>query len=227
MANDVEVRYESSGQEIKLNPAIVRNYLTNGNEDVSQQEVMMFISLCKYQQLNPFLKEAYLVKFKGAPAQIITSKEAYMKRAFNSKNFDGIEAGIIVLRDSAIVELEGSFKLDSDKLLGGWAKVYVKDKKVPYTSKISIEEFSKGQSTWKSMPATMIRKTAMVQALREAFPETLGGLYIAEEQGVDETNSSIDLTKNSEIIEANFTEEVENITGNENGENDTVIDPEF
>ena len=74
------------------------------------------------------------------------------------------------------------------------------------------------------MPATMIRKTAMVQALREAFPETLGGLYIAEEQGVDETNSSIDLTKNAEIIEANFTEE--DIAENENREN-TIIDPEF
>ena len=32
----------------------------------------------------------------------------------------------------------------------------------------------------------MIRKVAQVQALRESFPEDLGGLYTAEEQGYEE-----------------------------------------
>ncbi len=32
----------------------------------------------------------------------------------------------------------------------------------------------------------MIRKVALVQALREAFPGTLGGMYVAEERGIDE-----------------------------------------
>ena len=37
----------------------------------------------------------------------------------------------------------------------------------------------------------MIRKVAQVQALREAFPDTLGGLYTADEQGVDEPTDMI------------------------------------
>ena len=44
---------------------------------------------------------------------------------------------------------------------------------------------------WSSKPATMIRKVAQVQALREAFPDTLGGLYTADEQGVDEPTDMI------------------------------------
>ena len=39
---------------------------------------------------------------------------------------------------------------------------------------------------WTKRPATMIRKVALVQALREAFPETLGAMYAAEEFGAVE-----------------------------------------
>ena len=41
-------------------------------------------------------------------------------------------------------------------------------------------------SQWSKKPATMIRKVAQVQALREAFPSNLAGLYTAEEQGQEE-----------------------------------------
>ncbi|MCG3056170.1 recombinase RecT, partial [Escherichia coli] len=96
MAKSVE--FEVNGESVKLSGATVKNYLVRGNDTVSEQEIVMFINLCKYQKLNPFLNEAYLVKFKGAPAQIITSKEAFMKRAEANENFDGLEAGIIVER---------------------------------------------------------------------------------------------------------------------------------
>lgn len=176
-----EVNYLVNGEEVKLTGSTVKNYLTRGNDNVSDQEVVMFINLCRYQKLNPFLNEAYLVKFKGAPAQIITSKEAYMKKAERTKDFNGMRAGIIVQRGDEIVELEGSFCLPTDKLLGGWCQVFKKDRKMPYVVKLNFDEYNKGQSTWKSMPKTMIRKVAIVQALREAFPEDLGALYTEDE----------------------------------------------
>lgn len=186
MANDLmarEVKFEVNGEEVKLTGNTVKQYLTSGNDAVTDQEVVMFINLCKYQKLNPFLKEAYLVKFKGSPANIITSKEAYMKKAERAKGFEGFEAGIIIERNGEILEVEGSFALKTDKLLGGWCKAYKKDRSKPYVAKIGIDEYDKGQSTWKKMPKTMIRKTAIVQALREAFPEDLGALYVEEEAG--------------------------------------------
>lgn len=180
------VSYQVNGQEVNLTGGMVKSYLTRGNETVTDQEIVMFINLCRYQKLNPFLNEAYLVKFKGAPAQIITSKEAYMKRAFEHPKFDGLKAGIIIKRGDEVMELEGSFSLPGDILLGGWAEVYVKDKSHPYVTKINVEEYSKGQATWKAMPKTMIRKTALVHALREAFPENLGTLY-TDDEGIDKT----------------------------------------
>lgn len=208
------VVYEVNGQEVKLTGKMVKNYLTRGNDDVSEQEIVMFINLCRYQKLNPFLNEAYLVKFKGAPAQLITSKEAYMKRAFEHPKFDGIRAGIIVQRGEETLELEGSFSLPGDILLGGWAEVYVKDKKYPYVTKINLEEFNKGQATWKNMPKTMIRKTALVQALREAFPDNLGAMYTEEEQAVVREVSETEVEV-AEEIEANANKEIIDIPDEE------------
>lgn len=177
-----EASFIVNGEEVKLSGATVKNYLTRGNDSVSDQEIVMFINLCKYQKLNPFLNEAYIVKFKGSPAQIITSKEAYMKKAERNADYDGFRAGLIVLRNNEVCEIEGAFSLKGDQLLGAWAEVYKKNKKFPYVSKINFEEYNKGKSTWESKPKTMIRKVALVQALREAFPEDLGALYIEEEQ---------------------------------------------
>lgn len=184
MANlmEIENKFVVNGDEVKLTGSIVKNYLTRGNEVVSDQEVVMFINLCKYQKLNPFLNEAYLVKFKGSPAQIITSKEAYMKKAERNEDYEGFKAGLIVQRDNEVTEIEGSFALKTDTVLGGWAEVYKKNRKFPYVAKVNLDEYNKGQSTWNQKPKTMIRKVAIVQALREAFPEDLGAMYVEEEQ---------------------------------------------
>lgn len=177
-----EMVFLTNGEEMRLTGTMVKNYLTRGNGKVTDQETVMFMNLCKYQKLNPFLNEAYLVKFGEQPAQIITSKEAYMKRAENHPQYDGMKAGIIVQRGDEVVEVEGSFTLKDDILLGGWAEIWRKERKYPFVAKVSLDEYNKGQSTWKQMPKTMIRKTAIVQALREAFPTDLGGIYTEEEE---------------------------------------------
>ena len=66
-------------------------------------------------------------------------------------------------------------------MLGGWAEVSRKDRDIPVRVELSMKEFSKNQSTWRTMPATMIRKTAIVNALRETFPDTLGGMYTEDD----------------------------------------------
>jgi phage recombination protein Bet len=151
----------------------------------------MFINLCRYQKLNPFLNEAYLVKFGDQPAQIITSKEAFMKRAEAHPKYQGFEAGIIVERNGELVEVEGAVKLPNDKLIGGWAKVYRSDRKVPTTVRVSFDEFNKGQATWKQMPLNMIRKSAIVNAQREAFPDTVGALYTEDDAGVNNSHEHV------------------------------------
>lgn len=178
--------YTLEGGQV-LTADTVRNYLTSGNGKVSDQEVLMFIELCKAQNLNPFVRDAYLVKMGDSyPAQIIVGKDVFIKRASEHPNFNGMRAGIVVLdKNGQMQEREGALKLSGEELVGGWCEVYVKDMKFPIKSTVSLEEYSKSQATWKQMPCVMIRKCAIVTALREAFPEDLQGLYDASEMGVD------------------------------------------
>lgn len=178
-----KVTYQVAGQDVTLSYRIVKDFLTKGNGAVTDQDMTQFISICKYNQLNPFLNEAYLVKFGQQPAQMIVSKEALMKRAEECPTYEGIQAGIIVIRNKEVIELEGCFKLPEDTLAGGWAKVHRSDRKFPIVSRVSLSEYDKGQSIWNDKKSTMISKVAKVQALREAFPTQLGAMYTAEEQG--------------------------------------------
>lgn len=190
------VIYQSAGNEVMLSYEIVRNYLVRGNGQVLDSDIVQFISLCRYNQLNPFLNEAYLVKFGTTPATMVVSKEAFFKRAEDNENYEGVQSGVIVSRNNEVLELEGAFYLDTDKLLGGWAKVYRSDRKFPLVAKVLLSEYDKGQSVWKEKRGTMISKVAKVQALREAFPAQLGALYTQEEQNV--------------VINTNYTEEPNN-----------------
>lgn len=174
------VEYDVAGQTVKLSYNIVRNFLTKGSTAVSDADIVQFIQICKFNQLNPFLGEAYLVKYGDQPAQMITSKEALMKRAEANEHYKGYSAGIIVVRDGNIMELDGTFKLKTDELVGGWAKVFRDDRNEIHQT-VALNEFNKGKSTWTTMPCTMIRKVALVQALREAFPAQLGAMYTVEE----------------------------------------------
>lgn len=196
-----ETEYKVAGEAVKLSYNIVRSYLTRGNAAVTDQEVAMFISICKYNQLNPFLNEAYLIKFGSNPAQMIVSKEALMKRAEANPSYDGLEAGLILLRDNEVIEVEGNFHLPTDEILGAWAKVYRKDRSKPFVSKVNLSEYDKKQSSWSDKKATMIAKVAKVQALREAFPVQLGAMYTQEEQGVVEPQGRTVI--DAEVVEQN------------------------
>jgi phage recombination protein Bet len=156
----------------------------------SDQEVAMFLALCINQGLNPFIKDAYLIKYSPAqPASMVVAKTAFMKRAEQQPDFQGFEAGVIIDRNGEIIHQSGAFKLKGDEILGGWAKVFRKDHQ-PYFIAIGYHEYvqqtKNGQPNrfWKDKPGTMIRKVALVQALREAFPSALQGMYDATELGL-------------------------------------------
>ena len=189
--------YESGGEQIKLSPVMVKNYLVNGDaEKVTDQEVVMFINLCKFQHLNPFLREAYLIKYGTAPATMVTGKDVFTKRAKRNPNFAGMQAGIFVLSNGNVTEREGAMALPGEQIVGGWAKVYIKGYEQPVYAAAGFEEYAgrtrdgKLNSQWASKPATMIRKVALVQALREAFPEDFEGLYSPEE--IKEANVALE-----------------------------------
>ncbi|MGX7195206.1 phage recombination protein Bet [Enterococcus olivae] len=194
------VTFDVNGEEVKLSGNMIKQYLVSGGGNVSDQEVVLFLNLCRFQHLNPFLKEAFLVKFQGEkPAEIIVSKEAFMKRAESHPEYDGFEAGIVVQRKDELVEIEGSVKLKDDILIGGWAKVHRKDRERRIKVVVDFGEFSKGRATWKTMPQNMIRKVAIVNALREAFPDYLGAMYTEDDSNPVPSNVQEEPVKSEKI----------------------------
>lgn len=151
-------------------------------------EIEHFTRLCAAQALNPFLRDAYIIKYGNNPAQIVIGREAYSRRAEQHPHYDGIESGIIVERAGQIVEQVGTFRLDGDVVAGGWAKVYRKDRSRPFTVTVSFAEYTTRNNLWNSKPGTMIQKVAMVQALREAFPNSFSGLYDEDEVNTPEAS---------------------------------------
>lgn len=200
MANENQkMEYMVAGEKVELTPNIVRQYLVSGNpENVTMQELVMFMQLCKYNGLNPWLKEAYCIKYGSQPATMVVGKEAYLKRAEMNPAFDGMESGIIVLcknnSEQTIENRVGTFHLASEEVVGGWARAWRKDRSHPVTVEVSFDEYAGRtkdgslNSQWRSKPATMIRKVALVQALREAFPGDIGGMYSEEEEGTNIIN---------------------------------------
>lgn len=210
---ELMVKFDIEGQEIKLTPKIVQEYIVGTDVPITNQEFKLFTELCKVRKLNPFLREAYLIKYKaGTPAQLVVGKDAILKRAVLNPNYDGIESGIIVLKeDGTVEERQGTFKLQNEQLVGGWARVYRKDWSHSIYSSVSFSEVAQkngqGQlnSNWSSKGATMVEKVAKVRALRETFVEDLAGMYEAEEMQQE--------IPQQDIIEVQAEAEVEEQTG--------------
>lgn len=191
---EVAVIYDVDGEQIKLTPKIVQDYIVGTDAQITMPEFKMFTSLCKARKLNPFLKEAYCIKYGKQPAQIVVGKDAVLKRAILNPNFDGIESGVIVqsIETGEVIERKGTFYIKAEeKLVGGWARVYRKNWTHPTYCSVSFDEVAQTKSdgslnsNWTGKGATMVEKVAKVRALRETFVEELGGMYEAEEIGVD------------------------------------------
>lgn len=205
--------FEVNGETIKLSPSIIKKYLVNGNGDISDQEINFFTALCKGRKLNPFLKEVHLIKYGSQPAQMVVGKDALLKRAILNPQYNGMKSGVWVVNLNGEVEKrEGAIVLNGkEELIGAWCDVYRKDWTNPSSIDVNFEEYvgkkSNGEvnSQWKGKPVTMIVKVAKAQALREAFVEELGGMYEAEELGIDLNNkeSDVEIEKNEvqEVVE--------------------------
>lgn len=204
---EIMVKYEIDGQEIKLTPSIVQEYIVGTDAKITMQEFKLFTELCKVRKLNPFLREAYLIKYKnGQPASLVVGKDAILKRAVLNSNYNGMKSGIIVQKeDGTIEERRGLFYIpEKERIVGGWAEVYRKDWEYPTYCSVSFEEVAQRKndgnlnSNWATKKATMIEKVAKVRALRETFVEDLAGMYEAEEMDNPPVR---DITEETEVIE--------------------------
>lgn len=167
------------GQRMTVTFDDVRNFIC---KEATIAECRIFLETCKQYHLNPFTKEAYLIHYDNkngdTASTIVLGKTCYMKMAEAHPQYDGFEAGIIVVDEAAgeLIHRKGSIVYQGETLVGGWANTYRKDRSRPFYEEVNFSEYDTKKSLWVTKPATMIRKVALVHTLREAFPATFGGL---------------------------------------------------
>jgi phage recombination protein Bet len=179
--------------ELKYN--FVRDFLatpTKSGKLPSNGDIIKFMMLCSARALNPWEGDAYLLGYDsndGPVFSLITAIQALLKRSELCEEFDGIESGVIVKSNGELTERMGTMVMDDEVLIGGWARCYRKDRKVPFYQSVQLRTYDTQRSRWGKDKPGMIQKIAKAAVLREAFPNHLAGLYTREEMDTVEASS--------------------------------------
>ena len=205
--DDKPVKFDVAGRNVELSVALTQAYFC---PKASPAEAYIFNQWCSHVGLDPWRRECYLVKFGDDPATQLVAADVYKKRAERNPRYQGKKDGVIVLdKDGNLVDRVGAFVLDTDTIVGGWCKVFVKDYVEPVEARVSFKEYCKMKdgkpaAQWRDRPATMINKVAMVHALRNAFPNDLGSMYVAEEMGMEEPASNSEISQPQNVQDADY-----------------------
>jgi phage recombination protein Bet len=170
---------------------------------IGEDEFALFIEQCKRSGLDPLLKEAFCVGRRQNVGnrerpnwvtryEFQPSEAGMLARAERFPDFKGIQASAVYAEDEIIVdqgkgEVVHRFNPAKRKgaLVGAWARV-VREGKLPVVVWLDFSGYVQQTPLWAKIPTTMIEKCARVAALRKAYPEAFGGLYVREEMPAEE-----------------------------------------
>ena len=169
---------------------------------INDAEFALFMEQAKRSGLDPLLKQAFCVprrqkvsrngrdewvdkhEFQPAEAGMIARAERF-------PDFRGVVASAVYAEDEIMIdqgkgEVLHRFNPAKRKgsLVGAWSRL-VRDGKEPIVIWVDFAGYVQQSPLWAKMPATMIEKVARVGALRKAYPEAFGGLYVAGERPDD------------------------------------------
>jgi phage recombination protein Bet len=186
-------------EKIKLSATMIREFIavpTKSGALPSARDCVKFLMLCRGKRANPFEGDCFLIGYdsqNGPSFSMVCGIELFLKRAERSPDYDGRESGVIVESGEAgIIERQGSVVFKNETLLGGWAKIYRKNHSRPEYKSVKLSTYNTDRSRWEKDPGGQIEKVALSQALRQAYPTALGGLYTQEEmQRVTESGEGV------------------------------------
>lgn len=151
---------------------------------VSDGEILKAIAVARHLGLDPVKREVHFVPY-GHSVQMIVSYLEYVKRAERSGKLDG-------------------WKVDFGKdEIGEYAEItiYRKDWREPFTWKVYMEEAKQNTPTWQKMPRFMLRKVAIAQGFRIAFPEETAQLPYEEAELPVQQEEEIKTVEEPEVVE--------------------------
>ena len=154
-------------------------------KDATPAEFNYFLAYCKHTGLNPLKHEIWFIKTNRG-VQVMTGINGYMAIANSNPQFDGIET---------------EFAKDAQgKLESCTCRVWRKDRSRPHQETVYFNEYNQGSGNWITKPHTMLAKVAKAHALREAFTQELGGMYIEDEYKPNEEIESTPVVESKKYI---------------------------
>lgn len=157
-------------EQSQITSKLLSDYFATLTDKLTDVQRNQFAAVAQAFGLNPFKREIYATTYRNKDGQtvmsIVTGYEVYLKRAEMNPNYNGFETNFQVVNGE----------------MGCTCKVYRKDRTMPVTSTVWMNEYSTGRSLWASKPRMMLEKVAIATAFRRAFPCDFGGMpYTTDE----------------------------------------------
>jgi len=206
--------------------ALVKQYIQTmmPTSGLTEAETIAFCTVAKQWGLNPFKREIYCIPYeknvklpngqwaKERALSLITGYEVYLKKAVSTGKLDSWK-----------VWTEG----EAPKLKAK-VEIYIRGSSHPFTWEVDYEEYAqtdyKGNvnKMWSSKPKTMIKKVAVGQAFRMAFPEEMGGMPYTSDELPDNMTQEKNVTPEPKTVEPQK-EMPETLGGDENIEDAEIV----
>jgi len=91
---------DTNNRRVKLSVSIVKQFFCPTATDA---EAIAFIQHCRLLQANPWLRQIYLIKYDPkAPAQIVISRDFFLRLISSMPNYRGMRSGVIVVKKKPI-----------------------------------------------------------------------------------------------------------------------------
>ncbi len=165
-------------------------------KDCDDAEFVMFLELAARYQLDPFAKQIWAAKM-GSDVAILVGRDGYLTIAERHPEYEGMDADVVRAndtfkvtrgKDGPVIEHTYGDAIDRGHILGSWAVVWRKDRRVPTFFWAPIQDYKPRSekklqySPWGTQESVMMLKCAQSTALRLAF--NISGFVPAEEAEV-------------------------------------------
>lgn len=180
---------DAFGKLTRAQVELIKRTVAKGASD---DELRLFIQVCKGAQLNPFMRQAHLVPFWDSKdgverRTIIVGIDGFRAIAESSGAYAGNDDPIFEGEDE--ISIAATVKAAAKKIIvprKATVNVYkiIDGQRFPFGASARWAEYYPGAKKgmrWIAMPYLMLGKCAEALALRKAFPKLLSGIYAQEE----------------------------------------------
>lgn len=156
-------------------------------KDATDDEFKLMSHIAVKYELDPLVKQIWLVKYGTHPASIFTGRDGFLSIAHRTGKFAGMSTEVVKVDEKIeVVKSRKNFKGEkiTNVVKREWqykavCTVRRKDTPHPFIVEVYEEEYTTAENLWQTKPRTMLGKVAESQCLRKAFD--IAGLYSPEE----------------------------------------------